>query len=84
MMAAVKGIVSVQGLLRGPRVAPAGGRRLRDAAGRPLAASSRPSPLPDLPDPLAPVDDLLGGSGGARTGSSGGDGLLDLLTGGAR
>ena len=87
MMAAVKGIVSVQGLLEGHETPP--------------PDDDPKTPLEDildlLPDPGEggnPLDDLLGGDGGespldplvggddTSASSSGGDGgLLDLLTG---
>jgi phospholipid/cholesterol/gamma-HCH transport system substrate-binding protein len=80
MMAAVKSLVSVQGLSEGHEEPPPD-----DDPKTPLEElldGEIPSlPLPDLTDPLAPVDDLLDGSGSTSTG---GGGLLDLLTGGAR
>lgn len=81
MMAAVKGVVSVRGLVEGHESPPP-----EDGSdpGSPLPVPVPelplpPLPLPDLPAPLDPVEDLLGG-GSAGTRSSGG-GLLDLLTG---
>lgn len=89
MMAAVKGVVSVQGLIEGHETPPP-----EDGGGGPLA------PVDDLlgllpgdgGNPLAPVEDLLGGLGGSSSspGTSGSDrgsgfgGLLDILTGGGR
>jgi phospholipid/cholesterol/gamma-HCH transport system substrate-binding protein len=87
MMAAVKGVVSVQGIIEGHETPPP-----EDGGDGPLA------PVDDLlgllpgdgADPLAPVEDLLGGLGGSSGTSDGGDrgsgfgGLLDILTGGDR
>jgi phospholipid/cholesterol/gamma-HCH transport system substrate-binding protein len=82
MMAAVKSLVSVQGIIEGHESPPP-----EDGGGGPLA------PIDDLlgllpddgSDPLAPVDDLLGGLGGSSGTSddgTGSGGLLDILSGG--
>lgn len=78
MMAAVKNVVSVQGLLAGhEEPAP-------DDDPRTPLEELLDGELPGLPVPLDPledaVDDLLGGPGSTRTRTGGG--LLDLLTGG--
>lgn len=73
MMAAVKGVVSVQGLIAGHETPPPD-----DDADTPLEDILQ-GELPELP--TEPIEDLLGGSD-TGTSSSGG-GLLDLLTGGA-
>lgn len=82
MMAAVKAVVSVQGLLEGHETPPPD-----DDPKTPLEeildgeVPLPELPLPELPLPTEPLDDLLGG-GGTRSSSGGGGGLLDLLTGG--
>ena len=82
LMAAVKGVISVQGTIEGHEKPPSD-----DDPKTPLEEimdGEIPTlPLPELPtDPL--VDDLLNGSGGTNTSTSRGGGLLDLLTGGGR
>ena len=81
MMAAVKAVVSVSGLLEGHEAPPPD-----DDPKTPLEELLEGQlplpelPLPELPvDPLETLDELLGGSG---TRTDGGGGLLDLLTGG--
>lgn len=77
MMAAVKGIISMKGLEEGHESPPP-----EDGGSESPPPSLPPLTVPDLTDPLAPIDDLLGG-GSTGTGASD-DGLLDLLTGGSR
>jgi phospholipid/cholesterol/gamma-HCH transport system substrate-binding protein len=80
MMAAVKGVVSVQGLIAGHEEPPPDDDP-RTPVEELLDGEVPELPLPELP--TDPLDDLLGGSGSTRTDEGGGGGgLLDLLTGG--
>lgn len=74
MMAAVKAVVSVPGLIEGHDTPPPDGDPQ-------TPVEDILDLLPDLDDPTAPLDELLGGGGGGDGGDRGG-GLLDILTGG--